>query len=139
MDPTPPTKWRDRYLFPIKLKNFPIIFQNEKALASDVEPAREKLYKNADKYCKSLLGKVSRGHGCLKSVAIIVVALGVGAAVMNPDIQSFDWNSLSAAINSYISFWASHLTQEKAPDGDNFSVVFRLTRAPYMRKSFLLS
>lgn len=78
--------------------------KNEKALASGAEPAREKLYKNADKYCKTILGKVSQGHRCVKSVALLVVALAVGAAVMSPNMESLDWKNLSVVLNSYSPF-----------------------------------
>ncbi|TQD90097.1 hypothetical protein C1H46_024335 [Malus baccata] len=62
--------------------------KNEKALAGEAEDARqEKLNKEADKYCKTLLGKISRGSGCKKTVALAVVALAVGAAVMSPNVK----------------------------------------------------
>lgn len=77
---------------------FPFIslyLQNEKALAGGEDSARQSLFKDADKYCKWILGRLSRGHGCLKSVAFAVIAIAVGAAVMSPNMESLDWNKLS--------------------------------------------
>ncbi|KAG6599904.1 uncharacterized protein LOC111447592 [Cucurbita moschata] len=72
--------------------------KNEEALTSDEVGACQSKYKEADKYAKSILNRVSRGHGCLKSMALIVIALGVGAAVMSPNIESLDWEKLTAFI-----------------------------------------
>lgn len=67
-------------------------------MASEEEDGRQSIYKEADKYAKAILNRVSRGHGCLKSMAFIVIALGVGAAVMSPNIESLDWEKLTAFI-----------------------------------------
>ncbi|CAB4295796.1 unnamed protein product [Prunus armeniaca] len=78
--------------------------KNEKMLASGEDEAhQEKLIKDADKYCKTLLGKSSRGSGCKKSVALAVVALAVGAAVMSPNMESWDWDleKLRVTISSF--------------------------------------
>lgn len=73
--------------------------KNEKALADGAEVAHHSLYKDADKYCKWLIGKISRGHGCMKSLAIVIIALGVGTVVMSPTIDSLDWKQLSVYFN----------------------------------------
>ncbi|KAA0041010.1 DUF2359 domain-containing protein [Cucumis melo var. makuwa] len=78
------------------LKSFRI--KNEKALANEEEDGRHSIYKEADKYTKAILNRVSRSHGCLKSMAFIVIALGIGAAVMSPNIESLDWEKLTAFI-----------------------------------------
>ncbi|KAL5763224.1 hypothetical protein ACOSP7_019488 [Xanthoceras sorbifolium] len=78
--------------------------KNEQALDSGAEAAREKHYKNADKYCKTILGRVSRGHGCLKSMAFLVVAVAVGYVVVSPNMESLDWKKLSVVINSQLPF-----------------------------------
>ncbi|KAM1520628.1 hypothetical protein ACFX10_010985 [Malus domestica] len=80
--------------------------KNEKALAGEAEDARqEKLNKEADKYCKTLLGKISRGSGCKKTVALAVVALAVGAAVMSPNVESWEseLKKLTATVSLTIS------------------------------------
>ncbi|KAL8157585.1 uncharacterized protein LOC141674535 [Apium graveolens] len=75
--------------------------KNEKALTDGLEHAEQILIKNADKYCKWLLGRVSRGHGCMKGFAFVVIALGVGAAVFSPNLESLDWKELSALFSQY--------------------------------------
>lgn len=70
-------------------------------MASEEEDARESKYKEADKYAKGLLNRVSRGHGCLKSMAVIVVALGIGAAVMSSNLESLDWENVTAFIQQH--------------------------------------
>ncbi|KAL8112272.1 uncharacterized protein LOC141666994 [Apium graveolens] len=72
---------------------------NEKALAEGVESSRQSLVKNADKYSKWLLGRVSREHGCLKGFAFVVIALGVGAVFFSPSLESVDWKELTAFFN----------------------------------------
>uniref|UniRef100_A0A175YIJ4 Uncharacterized protein n=1 Tax=Daucus carota subsp. sativus TaxID=79200 RepID=A0A175YIJ4_DAUCS len=64
---------------------------NEKALADGIAHAQQTFIKSADKYFKWLLGSVSRGQGCMKGFSFIVIALGVGAAVFSPNLDSFDW------------------------------------------------
>ncbi|KAJ8770075.1 hypothetical protein K2173_010120 [Erythroxylum novogranatense] len=83
------------------LKNFRQ--KNEKALTSGSEVAHLALYKDADKYCKAVLGKVSRGHGCLTGMAVIVVALAVGAAVLYPNFEQWNWEELHVLIGSKLS------------------------------------
>lgn len=78
--------------------------QNEKALASGTDASKQSLIKDADKYCKLILGRASRGGGCVKSMVFIAVALAVGAAVMSPGMESLDWNKLSMTFSSLQSF-----------------------------------
>ncbi|XP_030496095.1 uncharacterized protein LOC115712030 [Cannabis sativa] len=76
--------------------------QNEQALANGVDGTEQALFKESNKYCKQLLGKVSRGHGCLKSIVVVVLAVAVGTAVMSPDIESWNLEKLSMLVNSYM-------------------------------------
>ncbi|XP_076933203.1 uncharacterized protein LOC143599019 [Bidens hawaiensis] len=57
--------------------------KNEKAIASGDD--REALLKEADKHCKAILGKFSRGHGCLKATVFLTVTMAVGVAVIIKD------------------------------------------------------
>lgn len=64
--------------------------KNEKALVDgDADTGRQSLYKDADKCCKVIAGRLSRGNGCLKVSAFLAVALaaaGAAAALSsNPD------------------------------------------------------
>ncbi|KAL8142051.1 hypothetical protein V2J09_015083 [Rumex salicifolius] len=69
-----------REAFKATLKSFQQ--KNEEALAGK-DASQHSLFKDADKYCKLLVGRLSPGHGCLKGTAIIAVMLGVGAAAMS--------------------------------------------------------
>ncbi|XAR72222.1 hypothetical protein NMG60_11018792 [Bertholletia excelsa] len=69
--------------------------KNEKALNSGEDGAHQSLLNDADKYCKLILGRVSRGCGCLKGTALAVIALAVGAVVVSTSLDSFGWNKLS--------------------------------------------
>ncbi|KAJ0711655.1 putative transmembrane protein [Helianthus annuus] len=62
--------------------------KNEKAMAGGDE--REALLKEADKNCKTILGKFSRGHGCLKATVFLTVTMAVGVAVIIKDHRV--WN-----------------------------------------------
>ncbi|GJT08824.1 transmembrane protein 214-like protein [Tanacetum coccineum] len=73
--------------------------KNDKAVTDGEKSA---LYKEADKYCKVLLGRVSRGWGCMKATGFLILALGVGLAflpVSTLDFESLDWNKLYAMVN----------------------------------------
>ena len=70
-------------------------------MAGGEDAARQVLFKDADKYCKSILGRVTRGHGCMKSVAFAIIALAVGATVMSPNMESWDWNKLSVLFSQH--------------------------------------
>ncbi|KAL3501849.1 hypothetical protein ACH5RR_036298 [Cinchona calisaya] len=47
--------------------------QNEKALASEENSTCRATLKEAQKHCKILHGRVSRGHGCLKALVVLGV------------------------------------------------------------------
>ncbi|KAF5750148.1 hypothetical protein HS088_TW03G00480 [Tripterygium wilfordii] len=85
-------------LFPLDplretLKNFS--HKNENAMSGRPEATRLALVKESDKCCKVLLGKLSRGHGCMKSMAFAVIALAVGAAFLSPNMENWDMQKLS--------------------------------------------
>ncbi|KAJ4973602.1 hypothetical protein NE237_006776 [Protea cynaroides] len=91
-------------LDPLKetLKSFSL--KNEKALASGIDAQSQASIKEADKYCKVLVGRLSRGNACVKSMMFAAIALAIGAIVMSPDIESWDWKKLSVMFNSQQSF-----------------------------------
>lgn len=68
----------------------------------------EAFFKDADKNCKTILAKFSRGHRCLKATAFLTVTMAVGVAwiIKNPrvwnlkEVVDFD---LSRAFNSLSS------------------------------------
>ncbi|KAJ9135761.1 hypothetical protein P3X46_032905 [Hevea brasiliensis] len=77
--------------------------KNEKALAKTEYAAHHAFYRDADKYCKLILGKLSHGHCCAKSLAFAVIALAVGAVFLSPNMESLDWKKLVVVVNSQFS------------------------------------
>ncbi|XP_061338478.1 uncharacterized protein LOC133285282 isoform X2 [Gastrolobium bilobum] len=73
--------------------------KNEKALATGTDAARLALFKDADKYCKIILGRVSRSHGCT-CLTFTVLALAVGAVLLSSNTESLDFKKLSVIFNS---------------------------------------
>ncbi|XP_021293410.1 uncharacterized protein LOC110423516 [Herrania umbratica] len=74
--------------------------KNEKATAGGADASRQALFQDAEKYCKHISGKLSRGHGCMKTLAFVVVAFAVGATVVSPNMDAWDWNKLSVVFSS---------------------------------------
>jgi hypothetical protein len=54
--------------------------------------------KEADKYCKAILGRLSRGHGCIRSLFIVSAALAAGAVIISQK-EYWDLQKLSAMLN----------------------------------------
>ncbi|KAH9619788.1 hypothetical protein KSS87_006628 [Heliosperma pusillum] len=62
--------------------------------------------KDADKYAKSILGRLSRGHGCLKAFFFIGIAVAAGAAAMSSNPETFDfvdWKKMTVMLSSFQS------------------------------------
>ncbi|KAK6931604.1 Transmembrane protein 214 [Dillenia turbinata] len=76
------------------------MLKNEKAISSGDNSLNPALFKEADKYCKAILAKLSRGHGCAKGVALALVAVAVGVAITSSNLESLDWSKLSLMLNS---------------------------------------
>ncbi|CAJ2677681.1 unnamed protein product [Trifolium pratense] len=73
--------------------------KNEKALATETDAAHHAQYKDADKYCKIISGRVSQGHGCA-CLTFTVLAVAVGAVVLYPNLESLDFKNISELFNS---------------------------------------
>ncbi|GAA0166683.1 hypothetical protein LIER_21786 [Lithospermum erythrorhizon] len=86
-------------LDPLKatLKSFRL--QNEEAITLGANNALQSTIKDSEKYCKMLLGRVSRGHGCAKGFLLVTVAVAASAVFLSKDIQSLDLNKLLAQFN----------------------------------------
>lgn len=69
--------------------------QNSEELAKDGDGARHALLKEAEKNSRVILGRLSQGHGCPKSLVLLSIALGAAAAIMSQNLQSWDLKSLS--------------------------------------------
>ncbi|XP_010916390.1 uncharacterized protein [Elaeis guineensis] len=75
--------------------------KNEEALAGVVDSSKQASIKDADKYCKVILGRLTRGFGCLKGgVCVLLLAVAVGFAV-SPNMDSWDWNKIHATFGSF--------------------------------------
>ncbi|KAI3779085.1 hypothetical protein L2E82_08563 [Cichorium intybus] len=74
---------------------------NEKALTDgEISDSQQALYKEADKYCKVLLGRLTRGWGCVKGMALIIIAVGVTIAVTPPTaLESLDLTKLPSVFD----------------------------------------
>lgn len=86
--------WQEKLMSYLNLS-----LQNEKALAKADDAARHALLKDADKYCKVLLGQLSQGHGCLKSMIVLSVVLAVGAVFMSQNLHLWDYSQLTEMLN----------------------------------------
>ncbi|GFP83533.1 hypothetical protein PHJA_000496700 [Phtheirospermum japonicum] len=73
---------------------------NEKALSNGgVDAARQAYFKDADKYCKAILGRLSSGFSCVKTALFTVALLAVGAAFVSPNLDALDWNKVLVLFN----------------------------------------
>ena len=72
--------------------------QNEKALAEEENAGDYASLKEADKYCKAILGRLSRGHGYIRSLFIVSAALAAGAVIISQK-EYWDLQKLSAMLN----------------------------------------
>uniref|UniRef100_A0A5B7C6J0 Transmembrane protein 214-A n=1 Tax=Davidia involucrata TaxID=16924 RepID=A0A5B7C6J0_DAVIN len=88
-------------LEPLKLTLKSFRQKNEKALATGEDATHQASFKNADKQCKLILGRLSRGSKCMKSMVFVSIAVAVGAAVMSQDLHSWDLKKL---VDLYIPY-----------------------------------
>ncbi|NP_001381831.1 uncharacterized protein LOC100382048 [Zea mays] len=81
------------------VKNFKA--KNEAALESTTDAGKQASIKEADKHCKAIFGKLTRGATCLKS-SLVVIALAVAASyVLSPGM---DLEKVQAMVSSHLSF-----------------------------------
>ncbi|KAM7515842.1 hypothetical protein LguiA_005425 [Lonicera macranthoides] len=73
--------------------------KSKKALASENNADRQAILKESEKHCKMIMGRLSRGHGCVKSVVLLTVALAVGAALLSKDVPNLDLKKLLVDFN----------------------------------------
>ncbi|CAK7344077.1 unnamed protein product [Dovyalis caffra] len=76
--------------------------KNEKELAEAENAGDHASLKEADKCCKAILRRFSRGHGCIRSLFIVSAALAAGAVIMSQK-EYWDLQKLSAMLNLPIS------------------------------------
>ncbi|CAK9175611.1 unnamed protein product [Ilex paraguariensis] len=56
--------------------------KNEKKMASENDAARLATLKDGQKYCKVILGQVSHGHGCMKNIMFVTIAVAIGISIL---------------------------------------------------------
>ncbi|KAF8378608.1 hypothetical protein HHK36_029956 [Tetracentron sinense] len=112
---------------------------NEKALASGEDAARQASFKDADKYCKVILGRLSHGNGCMKSVVFAFIALALGAVIVSQNMESWDWNKLSN--EKALASGEDAAQQPSFKDADKYCKVFlgRLSRGNGCMKSLVFA
>ncbi|KAF7129927.1 hypothetical protein RHSIM_Rhsim10G0176900 [Rhododendron simsii] len=81
-------------LEPLKVTLTSFKHKNEKALATEEDATRLASFKDAQKHCNVLMGRLSRNHGCMKGMVLMSVALAVGAAVVSQNMHSSDLKKL---------------------------------------------
>lgn len=75
--------------------------KNEEELADAEKSSQHASIREANKYCKVLLGRTSRNHGCLKGMAVALVAVAVGAFVMSPEMmESLDLEKIKVMLGN---------------------------------------
>ncbi|KAI9082124.1 hypothetical protein K1719_035864 [Acacia pycnantha] len=78
--------------------------KNDKALATGTDASHQALLKDADKYIKIILGRVSRGHGRMTCLTFTAVAFALAAVAFSPNVASWDLRKLSVALSSQLTF-----------------------------------
>ncbi|KAI8536478.1 hypothetical protein RHMOL_Rhmol10G0260300 [Rhododendron molle] len=79
---------------PLKVTLTSFNHKNEKALATEEDATRLASFKDAQKHCNVLMGRLSRNHGCMKGMVLMSIALAVGAAVVSQNMHSSDLKKL---------------------------------------------
>uniref|UniRef100_A0A7N0USR2 Transmembrane protein n=1 Tax=Kalanchoe fedtschenkoi TaxID=63787 RepID=A0A7N0USR2_KALFE len=75
--------------------------KNENGLSNEEDTSRIPLFKDAEKYCRTLLGRVSSSHGCMKGLGIVLIVLGLAIIFAPLDIESWDWSKLPETVASW--------------------------------------
>lgn len=106
-------------LIPILIQWYFAKLQNEEALAEGgANGASQSLYKDADKCCKVISGKLSSG-GCIKTIATTAALLAAGAAAVsaNPNaiayvknlVESLDLNKITETVMTALKNWSEYI------------------------------
>lgn len=78
--------------------------QNEEALSGTEDASKQGPIKEADKYCKLILGRLKSGFSCVKGSLIVLVVAAVVSFAMSPTIESLDWGKLHTVFSAPKSF-----------------------------------
>lgn len=70
-------------------------------MEGEISAGQQSLYKEADKYCKVLLGRLTRGWGCVKGLGVTLIILGLGIALVpQTAFDSIDLAKLTKMFNN---------------------------------------
>ncbi|KAJ8648507.1 hypothetical protein MRB53_001530 [Persea americana] len=77
--------------------------KNEQALAGGTNVDHETSFRDADKYCEIILGRLTRRSGCMKSgIIVLTLTIAAGAILMAPNMESWDWKNLHLMFSSSV-------------------------------------
>ncbi|XXG40968.1 hypothetical protein AAC387_Pa01g1546 [Persea americana] len=77
--------------------------KNEQALAGGTNVDHETSFRDADKYCEVILGRLTRRSGCMKSgIIVLTLTIAAGAILMAPNLESWDWKNLHLMFSSSV-------------------------------------
>ncbi|XP_062199235.1 uncharacterized protein LOC133901690 isoform X2 [Phragmites australis] len=79
--------------------------KNETAQESATDAGKQASIKEADKYCKVILGRLTHGATCLKSSLVVIVLAVAAGFVLSPDMDlPAEWEKLQAMVLAHLSF-----------------------------------
>ncbi|OAY65846.1 Transmembrane protein 214-B [Ananas comosus] len=78
--------------------------KNEEALSATEDASKQGPIKEADKYCKLILGRLKSGFSCVKGSLIVLAVAAVVSFAMSPTIESLDWGKLHTVFSAAKSF-----------------------------------
>lgn len=71
------------------------LLKNEDALSRNTDPSKVASIKEADKYCKTVLMKLTRNFGCMKG-SVLVLVLGIGLFfALSPNAELINWENIN--------------------------------------------
>uniref|UniRef100_A0A1D1YG24 Transmembrane protein 214-A n=1 Tax=Anthurium amnicola TaxID=1678845 RepID=A0A1D1YG24_9ARAE len=74
---------------------------NEEALSGNLDSSCQATIKLADKYCKAILGRLTRNSACMKTgLLVLTLAIAGGAFAVLPNMDSWDWEKLQVVFSS---------------------------------------
>ncbi|XP_042467872.1 uncharacterized protein LOC122051027 [Zingiber officinale] len=93
------TEWRN-YSAKISLDTLKVTLKhlrakNEDALSRNTDPSQVASIKEADKYCKTILMKLTRNFSCMKG-SVLVLVLGIGLFfTLSPNAELINWENIN--------------------------------------------
>lgn len=80
-----------------------LVMQNEQVLAGGANAEHQTSFRDADKYCEVILGRLARRGSCVKgSVVVLTLTIAVGAVLFSPKMESWDWKNLHLMLSSSV-------------------------------------